>query len=120
MNFEIIEIDAVRIAEVHSGEVVVRTVQDAIDLIANADYQGARSVLIHADQLTPEFFDLRSGLAGEILQKCANYRFKLAIVGDFTVYESKALQAFIIECNRGKHIFFESDKEAARKKIISD
>ena len=117
MNFEIIEIDAVRIAEVRTGETVVRTVQDAIDLIANADYQGARSVLIHAEQLTPEFFDLRSGLAGEILQKCANYRFKLAIVGDFSLYDSKALQAFIIECNRGRHIYFVPNRESAIAKI---
>lgn len=119
MNFEIFETDGVRIAEVLTGETVVETIQDTIDLMANADYQGARSVIIHAEQLTDEFFNLSSGLAGEVLQKYANYRFKLAIVGDFSGYESNALQAFIIECNRGNHIFFVADRESAIENILA-
>lgn len=119
MNFDIFESDGVRIAEVRAGDLVIRTIQDSIDLMANADYQGARSVIIHSEQLCDEYFDLRSGLAGEILQKYANYRFKLAIVGDFSTYTSKALQAFIIECNRGQHIFFVSDKQSAVAKILA-
>jgi hypothetical protein len=42
---------------------------------------------------------------------------KLAIVGDFTKYESKSLASFIIECNRGNHIYFIDDKETALNKL---
>jgi hypothetical protein len=56
--------------------------------------------------LHPDFFDLKSGLAGEILQKFSNYRVKLALAGDFSEIRSKSLKDFIRECNRGKTIFF--------------
>lgn len=119
MNFEIIKAGEVHIAEVTASESQIKTVQDALNLIANADYQGARSVIIGADRFTEEFFDLKSGLAGEVLQKVSNYRFKLAIVGNFSTYKSNALQAFIIECNRGNHIFFTPDRKAAIEKILA-
>ena len=37
-------------------------------------------LLIDESQLGPDFFDLRTGLAGEVLQKFTNYRVRLAIV----------------------------------------
>jgi len=41
---------------------------------------GAEGLLLTADDLGPEFFNLRSGLAGELLQKFSNYRLRVAIV----------------------------------------
>jgi hypothetical protein len=37
-------------------------------------------LLIDEADLGPDFFDLRTGLAGEVLQKFTNYRVRLAIV----------------------------------------
>jgi hypothetical protein len=37
-------------------------------------------LVLEETQLSPEFFDLRTGFAGEVLQKFTNYRAKLAIV----------------------------------------
>ena len=37
-------------------------------------------LLLDESNLAPAFFDLRSGLAGELFQKCVNYRVRLAIV----------------------------------------
>ena len=37
-------------------------------------------LLLDAAQLGPDFFDLRTGLAGEIFQRFTNYRVRLAIV----------------------------------------
>ena len=56
----------------------LRTAADIPDLIGAA--YGADSVLLHADDLAPEFFDLRSGLLGELFQKVTNYRLPLALV----------------------------------------
>lgn len=57
------------------------------------------------------FFDLRSGLAGEILQKGSNYRKRLMIIGDFTGIESDSLKSFIYESNRGGTVLFVGDLE---------
>lgn len=104
------------IAELKAEEVAISEVQDALNLIANADYQGASSVIIRKENLCPEFFDLKTQIAGEILQKVSNYRKRLAIVGDFTGYNSKSLNDFIRESNRmGRVIFVETLEEAQRR-----
>ena len=41
---------------------------------------GAGGIILGEDDLGPEFFNLRSGLAGELFQKCMNYRVRVAIV----------------------------------------
>lgn len=117
MDLQIIDIENTRIAKPVSKDRVIKTAQDAIDLMGNADYQGARNVILEEGNLDPLFFDLRSGMAGEILQKYSNYHMKLAIVGEFGKFCSAALDAFIIECNRGNSVFFAADFETAVKRI---
>ncbi|MDD3967026.1 MAG: DUF4180 domain-containing protein [Candidatus Marinimicrobia bacterium] len=91
------------------------TVQDILDLMADVHYRGARKIILRKDQLVPAFYDLKSGLAGEILQKFSNYYMQLAIVGNFSSLRSKALQDFIRECNRGKQVFFAENSDEAVK-----
>jgi hypothetical protein len=106
-----------KIAVINSSEIVVESVQDTLDLMANVANQGARSIIIHEWNLKEDFFDLSSGVAGEILQKFSNYRMKLAIIGEFGKLKSKSLQAFIIESNRGNLIFFVPDMQTAINKL---
>ena len=116
MEFEILEYGNTKIAKV-SAETTINSVQDATDLLGNADYQGASRIIINEASLDPQFFNLRTGIAGEILQKASNYHKQLAIVGEYEKYNSNALNAFIVECNRGNHIFFVSDLDEALKKL---
>lgn len=101
-----------------SDAATINTVQDVLDLLGNASYQGSDRIIVKETNLNAEFFNLSSGLAGEILQKISNYYKKLAIIGNFERYKSKALEAFIVECNRGDHIFFVPDLEAALVKLV--
>ena len=117
MEFEIIERSAHTIAHLIQLDKPISSVQDAVDVLGNASYQGAVAVIIEEKDLAPDFFDLKTRLAGDILQKYANYQMKLAIVGDFEKYNSNALNAFIVECNRGKHIFFVPDFDSALEHI---
>lgn len=118
MDLQIIDIENTRIAKPVSKDTVIGTVRDATDLMGNADYQGARNIILEEGNLDPVFFDLKSGMAGEILQKYSNYHMKLAIVGEFGKFCSAALNAFIIECNRGNSVFFVPDFDAAVKKMV--
>lgn len=102
-----------KIAEIISEEIVINKTQDALDIMADADYNGARKIIIHEKNLIPDFFKLATGLAGEILQKFVNYKVQLALVGDFSKFKSKPLQDFIKECNKGSQIFFVSEVEKA-------
>ncbi len=117
MDFQLIEMHQQRIAKVVAEQVVVSTPRDALEMIANASYQQATGIIVEEQHLAPGFFDLRSGLAGELLQKCANYQVKLAVVGEFEEFKSQSLQAFMAECNRGTAVFFVADTEAAIARI---
>lgn len=77
----------------------------------------AEAVIVHQKNIDPAFFDLRTKLAGEMLQKVVNYRLRLAIVGDFSIYNSDSLKAFIIESNRSNAIAFVSSLEEALLKF---
>ncbi len=117
MELKIFEEKKCKIAEIKSEGIVINDTQDALDIMANANYEGAGSIILNEMNLNPEFFELRPGVAGEILLKFSNYRMKLAIIGEFEKYESKSLKSFIIECNRGNQIFFVPDRETAILKL---
>lgn len=93
-------------AEIISDSIVIGNLDDAIDLLGNCSYQGAFKIILHENQLASDFFDLKTKLAGDILQKFSNYRMKLAIIGDFSKYGSQSLRDFIYESNKGKLIRF--------------
>lgn len=114
MNLNVTQIGEETVAEVLSDEPVVRTPGDALDLLATAQYQhGATCLLLYEENLTPEFFDLKTGLAGEILQKYTNYKMKLVVIGDFGSVTSQSLKAFILESNRGRQVAFMQNRAAA-------
>ncbi len=94
--------------------VKINDVQTVLDLMADARYAGdCMAMAVYKESFTEDFFDLKTRFAGDVLQKFSNYRFKLAIVGDFGVYSSKALRDFIYECNKGSLVFFKSSLEEA-------
>jgi len=113
MKMEFREIDNTGIIEVIADGIVINNLEDGTDLIGNVYYQGYEKIIISMDNLTPDFFDLKTKLAGEILQKFSNYRVRLVILGDFSKVESKSLQDFIRESNKGKLVNFLSSKEEA-------
>ena len=94
------------VAEVAANNMLLTAPEDANDLLGNAYYQGFDGMIISADKISPRFFDLKTRLAGEILQKFSTFRMRLAIVGDFSVFPSESLKSFIYESNRGNLIHF--------------
>jgi len=94
----------------------ILTTQEVLDLMVNAGYQGCIGLIAYSENLGEKFFDLKTGFAGEILQKFSNYDMKIGIVGDFNKYSSKSLEDFIFECNNGNRVFFyENEKICAEK-----
>ena len=94
------------VAEVSANDMLLTVPEDANDLLGNAYYQGFDGMIISADKISPRFFDLKTMLAGEILQKFSTFQMRLAIVGDFSTFTSESLKSFIYESNRGNLIHF--------------
>ncbi|MFH8792906.1 DUF4180 domain-containing protein [Streptomyces sp. NPDC017941] len=93
------------------GEPIARE-QDALDLIGDAGYQGARWVAVPAERFDEAFFALRTRVAGDIVQKFVNYRMGLVVLGDISRHtaRSPALRDFVRECNRGGQTWFLADE----------
>ncbi|MBC9798255.1 DUF4180 domain-containing protein [Sinomicrobium weinanense] len=115
MQINIRQINHVSVAELISDKVEIKNAQDALDIMMNSMYQGAENIMIREKHLIPSFFDLKTGVAGEILQKFSNYNAKLAIIGNFENISSKSLRDFIRESNRTGRINFVNTPEDAGK-----
>lgn len=114
MNVKIDEKENSRIAIIESSDILINEPQDALDLMATIMHlHDCNKIVISESSLTKSFFDLKTGIAGEILQKFSNYQIKLAIVGDFSIYNSKSLKDFIFESNKGSQVLFLSSEEEA-------
>lgn len=58
------------------ANLTLHTEADALDIMAS----GLPACIVTQAELHPDFFDLSNGIAGAILQKLVNYRYRLAIV----------------------------------------
>lgn len=101
------------IAEIVADEIVIKNIEDTIDLIGNVYYQGFDNIILYEKNITTEFFDLSTKMAGEILQKFSNYKICLAIVGDFSNHQGKSFKDFVYESNKHGRINFVNSKSEA-------
>lgn len=94
---------------------------DALDLIGETYGSDVAWVAIPLGRLSEAFFELRSGLAGAVLQKLTNYRLRVAIVGDVARHgeASKAFADFVTESNRGSHVWFVHDEAELEARLAA-
>lgn len=111
-GFRVLHVDA---------EPVISSADDVNDVIGSAWGESISLVALPVARLDPEFFRLRSQLAGDVLQKFVNYRLQLAIIGDITeqLAASEALRDFVWESNRGDHVWFLADEEELAAKLAA-
>jgi hypothetical protein len=116
-----IEEHDIRVLHVPHDGPTIATSDDTSDLIGSAWAERATVVAVPVSRLDEKFFNLRTGVAGEMTQKFVNYRLCLAVVGDISeqVAASDALRDFVFESNYGPHIWFVPDDEALEEKLAS-
>lgn len=75
--------DGLTFLEIHSEEQVIGSVENTLDLFGELYGQYYDGIILYERNITPDFFDLQTRLAGDFFQKFSNYRVRLAIVGDW-------------------------------------
>ena len=91
----------------------LRSSGDVAELVGRCVEGGARAVLLDAKGVSAELLDLRSGVAGELLQKLQNYRLRLAGVIAAEQRLAGRFRELVLEANRGAEFrFFETRTEA--------
>ena len=113
------EIHGVRVLSVPEEGPAIGSGADALDLIAATYEHQADLIAIPVERFDPEFFRLSNGLAGEFLQKLANYRLRVAIIGDVSAHTeaSNALRDFVRESNRRKQNWFLATREELHTRL---
>ena len=92
----------------------MRKPSDAARVIEVCASNGVDSALLHAEDLTQNFFDLSSGEAGEILQKLRTYRIRIAVVykPGHVRFSSRFGEMAEEEARFGYFRLFESEQDA--------
>ena len=87
--------------------------REALDLVAVCVENGSDRLMLHAENLTENFYRLRTGLAGDILQKFVNYRIRVAAILPLELINQGHFWEMVLETNRGNQFrVFQSHGQA--------
>lgn len=111
------ELHGVRILECAAEGPELRRDRDAVDLMSEALGRGANFIVIPVERLGDDFFRLETHIAGEVIQRFAMYKVRVAILGDISrhVAESKSLRDFVYELDRGNQCWFVDREELGKR-----
>jgi hypothetical protein len=93
--------------------------QDFLDLLAWGGERGTNLFLLSDTNFAAAFYDLTTGLAGEVFQKASNYHARLAIVGSFAMVTSKRFRELMGESNKSRHVYFAPTEDEALAWLMS-
>lgn len=100
MQFHWIEKDQQSYIELIPHTLCLTSEQDALDCVAACGEYGTPRLMIYASNLAPEFFDLKTGLAGQILLKFSIYSLKVAAVVPSEIAGKGRFGEMVYENNR--------------------
>lgn len=96
------------------SEEVIHSPQDFLDMMAWGGEHDTNRILLREEHIAPSFYDLKTGFAGEVLQKLSNYGCRLAIAGSFTAVRSERFREMMREANKGQQVrFADTEQDAA-------
>jgi PadR family transcriptional regulator AphA len=119
MKIQLFEKSEHKYIEAAPTELLLEREKDAVTLIGLCGEQSAERLLIYAGNLSESFFDLKSGLAGAILQKFVNYHMKVALVIPSDFIQGR-FRDFVLEANRGNQFRAFQEKDEAEAWLTSN
>jgi PadR family transcriptional regulator, regulatory protein AphA len=119
MKTMLVKKDGKIIIECTGGTRCIRNDQDALELVAACGEYNTNLLLIHAENLTNEFYQLHTGVAGSILLKFVNYSIKAAAILSPKLVNQGKFQEMVIETNRGRDFRVFYNRENAEEWLFS-
>lgn len=92
--------------------------QDATDLVALTWQFETPLLLLPAEAFTDEFFRLKSGLAGAVLQKFGNYGLTVAAVVPGWAGNGDRFRELVLESNKGRTFGVFEERSAAEAWLL--
>jgi DNA-binding PadR family transcriptional regulator len=106
MKYRITDNGKVRYLELISVTKPLDREQDMLDLVSLCGENEISQLLIHGSCLSEDFYNLKTGIAGAVLQKLVNYYIKAAVVIPDRPGLSKRFMELISEANQGSQYCF--------------
>jgi PadR family transcriptional regulator, regulatory protein AphA len=113
MNYQLITTEHSSYVELLPDGGTITSETDALDLVSACGEHLNHCLLLHASNLTPDFYNLRSGLAGAVLLKFSNYAIRVAAVIPPELAEQGRFSEFVLETNRGQQFRVFSERSTA-------
>lgn len=117
MNFRVVEKTGRTYVELLAGS-FLSSEQSAVELVGLCGGAGTRLLMLHEENLSSDFFDLRTGSAGAVLLKFSNYRIRAAVVVSANRIGCGKFYEFVLETNRGRQFYVASDRESAEQWLL--
>jgi hypothetical protein len=100
----------------HQG---ITSERDIFSMLEACYEKQTNNLIILESCLHTDFYDLRTGLAGEIFHKLSTYQIKAAFVGQWSEIENERFQELKYECNKGNQFHFTPTLDEAERWLIS-
>ena len=109
---------ATRVVIASEVNIHIQSIEDVSEVLG-AVY-GADGLLLTENELSLEFFDLSTGIAGELFQKCTNYQIRVGIVLEKPDAYGQRFNELILEHRRHNLIRFFDAVESAKTWLEND
>jgi PadR family transcriptional regulator, regulatory protein AphA len=117
--YQIIQYNGVNIIEFLPSDEMIQGERDMLDLFAETYDADTNRILLSAANLPPAFYDLKTGLAGEVLQKFSTYSIRAAAVLTPELVGTGRFREMVVEANRSSTFRVYFDREAALEWLSS-
>ncbi|MDL5159979.1 DUF4180 domain-containing protein [Actinomycetospora termitidis] len=88
----------------------------ATDVLGEAFGAGADTVVVPVGRLSPDFFVLRTGVAGAITQKFVQYGVRLVVLGEPAAVAGPVAD-WTREANQGRELWFVADAAELQRRL---
>lgn len=118
MNFKMVKHEYGRYLDCTSLVGVLSSEKDAIDLVSACLSSSTNRLLLHERSVSPDFFRLRTGLAGAALNKFQIYNIKVALIIQDTSLLGGRFGEMVMESNKGNDFRVYCSVQAAEEWIL--
>lgn len=118
MNYKIVENGTKKYIELISSPTPLSTEQDAVDLVALCREHDIDYLMLHGEALSEDFFNLRTGVAGRMMQKFITYSLKTGVIIPDTSVNKGRFKEMVTESNRSNQFGVFETREDAESWLI--
>lgn len=118
MSMKVMEKNGVVFVEGLKNVQIIAAESDALEVLGYCGQYRTQRVMLHKDNLSDDFFNLRTCLAGFVLQKFMNYQVKAAAVLPPELEHNDRFKEMVLETNTSTQFRVFTSREEAEKWLI--